>query len=329
MAWYTDSAFRQLVKQIFPWVSLVTELVSADWLKYASKKTEEMIKHSVLEKPLTVQLFGKHPNFFVEAAKICEHYWATSIDINMWCPAKKVIHSGHWSSLIRSPDLAFEIVEKISKASKLPVSVKTRLGWDYSSCDCWICRWDHAKLWELKSDSSIDISKCSLTNSLTKFCKWLQDSGACQIVVHWRTVKQWYSWNANWLPIYLLKECLNIPVIWNWDIRTPQNALDKIQNLDWVFIWRACIWDPWIFKRVAQAFRWEIIDSFPDWNERKKWAIEHIKLNIESKWEKKWILEMRKHLATYVKALPEASQLRNKLVRVESGREAIWILEEV
>ena len=305
MAWYTDSAFRQLVREIYPEVTLVTELVSADWLKYASKRTEEMIVHSINERPLAVQLFWKHPNFFAEAAKICEHYWASSIDINMWCPAKKVIHSGHWSSLIKSPDLAYEIVEKTTKATKLPVSVKTRLWWDVSE-------------WEEQ-----------LTENLITFCKWLQDVWAYQIVIHWRTVKQGYSGYANWKPIYELKKALSIPVIWNWDIKSHTDALDKIWNLDWIFIWRASIWDPWIFKRVVQAFKWETVDQFPDWPERKKWAIRHIRLNVETKWEKKWMLEMRKHLAFYVKWLPEARQLRNKLVRVETEGEALGILREV
>lgn len=300
MAWYTDSAFRQLVREIYPDTFLVTELISADGLKYASKNTQAMIKHSITEKPLTVQLFGKHPSFFAESAKICESYWASSININMWCPAKKVIHSGHWSSLIKTPELAFKIVEETIKATKLPVSVKTRLWWDNK-----------------------------ITEDLITFCKWLENAWAYQIILHWRTVKQWYSWEADWAPIYEVKKALKIPVIWNWDIRTPQDALDKIQNLDWVFIWRATIGDPWLIKRIAQAFKWEKIDEFPDWNERKKWAIRHMELNVETKWEKKWMLEMRKHLADYVKWLPNARELRNALVRVDTIKEAMEILRDL
>lgn len=298
MAWYTDSAFRQLVKWLYKDIYLVTELVSADWLKYASKNTENLIKHTINEKPLYVQLFGKHPNFFVEAAKICEYYWAAWIDINMWCPAKKVIHSGHWSSLIKTPELAFEIVSKVSQATKLPVSVKTRLWWD----------------------SNIN---------LVDFCKWLEQSWATKLVIHWRTAKQMYTWEANWEPIYEVKRNVWIPVIWNWDIKVPEDALSKLKNLDWVFVGRASIWDPWIFKRIAQAFNWELVDAPPDWPEKKRIAFKHMELSVQMKWEALWMREMRKHLALYVKWLPQAKIYRDKLVRVETIREAEEILNSI
>lgn len=305
MAWYTDSAFRQLVRHFCPDVKLVTELVSADWLNYTSKKTAELIKHEVNEKPLSVQLFWKHPEFFESAAKIAEKMWASEIDINMWCPAKKVIHSWHWSALILKPDLAYEIVKRTRKAVKIPVSVKTRIWWD--------------RTW---------MSQEEVNKNLLKFCKWLEKAWASHLVIHWRTVKQWYSWVADWEPIYFLKENLDIPVYWNWDIKTPEDALSKIKNLDWVFVWRATVWDPWLIRRIWQAFRWEKIDNFPNWEERKKTLLLHMKLNVETKWEKKGILEMRKHFALYVKWLKNAKELRQKLVRVEKMEEVEPILEE-
>lgn len=321
MAWYTDSAFRQLVREIYPETFLVTELISADWLKYASKNTKELIKHNINEKPLAVQLFGKHPNFFAESAKICESYWAWSIDINMWCPAKKVIHSGHWSSLIKTPELAFKIVEETVKATKLKVSVKTRLWWDRNECWCKYC----ISLW----NNLEELENCSMNAKLIEFCKWLENAWAYQIVIHWRTVKQWYSWLADWNHIYEVKKNLFIPVIWNGDIKTPNEALKKIKNLNWIFVWRATIWDPWLIKRIAQAFKWEKIDNFPQFEERKKWIIRHTELNIETKWEKKWILEMRKHLADCVKWLSNAKDLRTQLVQVNSLKEIKNILEQV
>lgn len=304
MAWYTDSAFRQLVKSIYPDIKLVTELVSADWLNYASKNTKEMIKHEINERPLSVQLFWKHPDFFETAAKYAENQWASEIDINMWCPAKKVIHSGHWSALILKPELAYEIVEKTRKAVKIPVSVKTRLCWDRN----WL-------------------SQDEVTEKLVSFCKWLEKAWANHIAIHWRTVKQWYSWNADWEPIYELKKNLKIPIYWNWDIKNPEDALEKIWNLDWVFVWRAVVWDPWICKRIAQAFSWMEIDKQEDWKEREKTAIKHMQLNIETKWMKKWMLEMRKHFALYVKWLKNAKELRNKLVRTESPNEVLEIFK--
>ena len=304
MAGYTDSAFRQLVKSFCPKIKLVTELVSADWLNYTSKKTAEMINHEINEKPLSVQLFWKHPEFFVTAAQIAVKMWASEIDINMWCPAKKVIHSGHGSALILKPELAYEIVRKTKEAVNVPVTVKTRLCWDRE-----------------------DISEEEVTQKLITFCKWLEEAWANHLVIHWRTVKQGYAWNADWKPIYELKKNVQIPVYWNWDIKTPEDALDKIWNLDWVFVWRATVWDPWLCRRIAQAFEWKKIEDFPKWKERQETAISHMKLNIATKWMKKWMLEMRKHFALYVKGLKNAKELRNKLVRTEGPNEVFEIFK--
>lgn len=304
MAGYSDSAFRQLVKSIYPDVKLVTELISADWLNYTSKKTAELIKHEVNEKPLSVQLFWKHPEFFITAAQIAVKMWASEIDINMWCPAKKVIHSGHWSALILKPELAYEIVEKTKNAVNVPVTVKTRLCWDRTN-----------------------LTQKEVSEKLITFCKGLEKAWATRLVIHGRTVKQWYSWVADWEPIYELKKNLSIPVYWNWDIRTPEDALNKIQDLDWIFIWRATVWDPWLCKRIAQAFAWEKIDELPNWKNREKTAIKHMKLNIATKWMKKWMLEMRKHFALYVKWLKNAKELRNKLVRTENPDEVFEIFK--
>lgn len=304
MAGYTDSAFRQLVKSFCPDVKLVTELISADWLNYTSQRTQEMIKHEVNEKPLSVQLFWKHPHFFETAAKIAEKMWAAEIDINMWCPAKKVIHSWHWSALTLDPDLAYEIVKRTKDAVKIPVSVKMRAAWDRSK-----------------------MTQKEVNEWLLKFCKWIEKAGAVHIVIHWRTVKQWYSWLADWEPIYYIKEHLNIPVFWNWDIKSPEDALEKVKNLDWIYVWRATVWDPWLCRRISQAFKWEKIDALPKWEERKKTLLLHMQLNIDTKWEKKWIREMRKHFAIYVKWLKNAKELRNLLVRVEKMEDVSPILE--
>ncbi len=305
MAGYTDSPFRALIRTMCPKVMLVTELISADGLKFCSQKTEDMMKHFENEKPLTIQLFWKHPEFFAEAAKKAELAWGSCIDINMGCPAKKVIHSGHWSALIKTPELAYEIVKKTVEATKLPVTVKTRLWWTRDN----------------KTQEE-------LTEDLIKFCKWLEKAWAKHICIHGRTVKQWYNWTADWEPIYEVKKHLNIPIIWNWDISTSQDAINKIKNLDWIFIGRWTIWKPWLIPQIYAAINWLEIPKDPTLLEIIPLAIKHAELAWEMKW-KRWMFEMRKNLVMYLKWFKYASTFRQKLVHVECVEDVKKVLDEV
>jgi nifR3 family TIM-barrel protein len=299
MEGYTDSAFRQLVKEYAPEVICFTEFTSADALKYNSKKSIGKIGFSKKEKPLIVQLFGKYPEHFVEAAKYAEGMGADGIDINMGCPAKNVINSQHGSALLKNPDLAYEIVESLSKNTNLPVSVKMRIGF---------------KEYEEKS--------------FLEFCVNLEKRGAKSLTIHGRTTKQGYTGLADWNPVYKVKQKVGITVIGNGDITSPQKAVKKLQNLDGVMVGRATFGNPLIMRDIYEALHtdYKKMQNKPDWFEI---AEKHINLSVETKGEKKAMLEMRKHLAAYIKGFPYAAKYRDQLVRVESKEQAIKLLKEI
>ena len=184
MDWYWDSAYRQSMKRIAPNIVLVSEFYSADWLVHSKFLADSVLPHHKSEDPLIIQIFWKDPEMFAKAAKIISDpkYNIAGIDINMWCPAKKVVRSWHGSSLMINEETAYDIVRATNEATHLPISVKTRLSFDWN--------WD-----------------------LIRFWKWLEKAWCSLLTVHWRTAAQAYTWVANLDPIYKLKEELNIPVI--------------------------------------------------------------------------------------------------------------------
>ena len=213
---FTDSAYRQVVKWINSDVVCFSEFYSADWIVHSKFLANSVLPHNEIEKPLIIQIFWKDPEMFKKAAILIESYWIAGIDINMWCPAKKVVRSWHGSSLMINIDTAFKIVEEMAKSVKIPISVKTRLWWE---------NWDN----------------------LIDFAKWLENAWANLITVHGRTYKQAYTWKADWTWIYELKNHLKIPVIWNWDVENHDDWMTKLNWLNWFMIWRKSFWNPWCF----------------------------------------------------------------------------------
>lgn len=299
MEGYTDSAFRQLVKEYAPGVICFTEFTSADALKYNSKKSIGKIGFKQIERPLIVQLFGKHPDHFVEAIKYVEESGADGIDINMGCPAKNVVASQHGSALLKNPELAAEITHSVVQNTKLPVSVKMRIGF---------AKYDEA--------------------TFIDFCLNLEKAGATNLTIHGRTTKQGYTGLADWEPIYRIKKLLKINVIGNGDITSPKLALEKLQNLDGIMVGRATFGNPLIMYEIYRA----LYQDSPELKVLPTWidvATKQIRLSVEVKGEKRGMLEMRKHLASYIKGFPGASKYREKLVRVETEKEALKILDEI
>ena len=282
MDWYWDSAYRQTMKKVAPHIMCVTEFYSADWLVHSKLLADQVLPHNEIEEPLIVQIFWKDPENFAKAAKIIERYNIAWIDVNMWCPAKKVVKSWHWSGLIINEEVAYRIVDELNKATKLPISVKTRLGFE----------WD---------------------DNLIRFAKWLENAWASLLTVHGRTTKQAYSWFANLDPIYELKKHINIPLICNWDIQNYEDGMRKVRNLDWFMIWRASFWNPWCFMENSPYYPtlWEILEIM----------FFHATKLVETKWERKWSLEIRKHLVCYLKNFPWVKNYRKRLVTVESLKE--------
>lgn len=294
MDWYWDSAYRQATKIVSPHIYAISEFYSADWLVHSKFLADSVIPHTNIEKPLVIQIFWKEPENFAKAAKIIERYNVVWIDVNMWCAAKKVVRSWHGSSLFINQETAFKIVESLNKATKLPISVKTRLSFD----------------WE---------------QSLIDFAKWLENAWASLLTVHGRTAKQWYSWFAKLDDIYELKKHLKIPIICNWDIKNFEDWINKVKNLNWFMIWRSSFWNPWCFLwNEHKDFKHLDKNNFIDWiyYPNLKEIIDvmwfHAEKLVETKWEKKWSLEIRKHLVQYLKSFPWVKNYRRRLVTVET-----------
>ena len=291
---YCDSPYRQIVKKVAPETVVFSEFYSADGIVHSKELQRKALTHNSSEYPLIIQIFWKDPAMFAEAARIIEGYGITGIDINMGCPAKKVVKSGHGSSLMINRDTAFKIVEEMAKAVKIPVSVKTRLGWE-----------NHALL--------------------TEFVQGLENAGASLISVHGRTYKQAFTGNADLTGIYDLKQHVNIPVICNGDIMGYEDGLkkiihpDELKNLDGFMIGRASFGNPWCFlPGNYEPTLGEILDTMQ----------EHGKLLWECK-ERKGMMEARKHLVQYLHGFPGVKEYRSSLVHVESITDIEAILEQI
>lgn len=314
MAGVTDASYRQLIKRLAPAVIVYSEFLSTDALAYAGKKTLEMMHFDpLIERPFIVQVFGKKPEHFLEAAKVVEQMGADGIDINMGCPAAKVVSSCHGSALMKNPELAAELVHATVQAVSLPVSVKTRLGWDTAE-------------------------------TLIPFCSRLVEAGASALAVHGRRFIDKFTGEADWNPIYALKEALpKVTIIGNGDISSAQDAVRRIGNLDGVMVGRGTIGNPWLLADVAAAFqnakrtesgKWKVESEeakIPtverlSFREKIPFILEHCELAVKTKGEKKGMLEMRHHLANYVKGIAGAKELRARLVRVNAVQEVEDIL---
>lgn len=217
MAGYTDSPYRQIVKDINPDIFFITELISVDAMHYKNKNVSPLITFTEKEHPIVLQLFGKILEYFAEAVKVAEERGYDGIDINMGCPAKKVVRSEYGSALIKNPKKAFEIVATCKKHTTLPVSVKTRIGW---------------------ADDT----------ELMEFCKGLHEAGADLITIHGRTAKQVHSGDAVWDAIYAVQEALPIPILGNGGVADLADGLKKMHNLSGFLIGRAAIGNPWCFS---------------------------------------------------------------------------------
>lgn len=321
MAGVTDASFRQLIKKVDPSVLLYTEFLSSDAITYGAKKTLKMLEFDpALEKPLIVQIFGADPKKFLEACKIIEQMGADGIDINMGCPAAKIVSSCYGSALIRRPDLAADVVHAAVKAVSIPISVKTRLGWDTHE-------------------------------TLIPFCQKLEQAGASAFAIHGRRYHDKFTGKANWAPIYELKKAVKVPVLGNGDIASAEDALEKIGNLDGVMVGRATWGNPWLIKEISEALQEshtsKVIsqksesaivpltpaeisaEKFHIFQKRIPFILEHYDIAIKLKGETRGVLEMRRHMSSYVKGFDGAKELRSRILQMESlaeVREALHVV---
>jgi tRNA-dihydrouridine synthase B len=308
MAGYTDSAYRQIVKKVASKTICFSELTSINALEHGSARTEKMLNFDKSEHPLIMQLFGNDPSYFVEAGHKLEKLNVDGIDINMGCPAPKITKNCYGSAILKDPELAGQIIKALTSATTLPVSVKMRIG--YSSYD---------------------------EKHFLNLIKTFEKSGASALTIHGRTTKQAYSGEADFSPIYLAKQTLDIPVIGNGDIDSPEKAQKRITSpdgkttLDGLMIGRASIGNPWLLEEIHTSLQATPPKSHKEKPFKQKIPTikKHLKLALKLHGERVGLLEMRKHLAGYIHGIPNASKYRTEIMKTSSEKEIIEVLKSI
>lgn len=297
MAGITDFPFRKICKEMGAGL-VFSEMVSVEALIREHKRTHGMLHTDPAERPVVFQIFGSKPASMAEAAHIVSQGAVDFIDINMGCPVPKILKSGAGSALLRDIGLAKEIMAAVVGASKVPVTVKIRLGWD------------------ARSIVAVDMAQAAET------------AGIAAVTVHARTKVQGFSGQADWKMIGTVKRSVAIPVIGNGDVRTAQDAkriMDET-GCDGVMIGRAIQGYPWIFREAKHYLETGIVPAPPTPEEREAVMLRHLHDMVGLVGEDVGVREMRKHLCWYTKGLHDGAEFRtriNHLVRIDDTKRAI------
>ena len=300
MAGVCNSAYRKICKEMGA-ALVCCEMVSDKGMVYNSKKTKDMLYFEEVERPISQQIFGSDKETFVEAAKmVYEIMKPDIIDINMGCPVPKVaVRSQAGSALLKNPDKIFEIVLAVVKSVPVPVTVKIRSGWDQNSIN------------------AVEVAKiCEL-------------AGASAITVHPRTRSQLYSGKADLDIIKAVKENVSIPVIGNGDIVDIESAKHMLEytKCDAIMIGRGVLGNPWLIKEIDTYLKEGIIIPKPTYEERIKMCYKHLEYLLKIKNERVAVLEMRSHIAWYIKGMPYHKEIKNLIFKANTKEEIIEILD--
>ena len=300
MAGVTDITFRHICKSHGA-ALLYSEMVSAKALHYNDKKTAALMEIAADEHPCAVQLFGSEPEIIAEAIpKVIEASNPELIDINMGCPTPKIVNNGDGCALMKNPELIGKIMRAAADASPLPVTAKIRKGWDATSVN------------------AVEIAKI------------LEANGAAAVAVHGRTREEFYSGKADWDIIKSVKAAVKIPVIGNGDIFTANDARDMLDytGCDAVMVGRGAQGNPFIFTQINELLSTGAVTTVPSFEDRVNQAIRHLKSLVDTRGEYIGVREARKHIAWYIKGLPNASRLKNCVFTEDTLSGVLTLLSE-
>lgn len=298
MAGVTDLPFRLLCKEQGAGL-ICMEMVSAKAIYYKNKNTESLLEIDPREKPVSLQLFGSDPEIMAQMAHQIEDRPFDILDINMGCPVPKVVNNGEGSALLKDPALVRKIVTAVVQAIDKPVTVKIRRGFDD----------DHI--------NAVEIAKI------------IEDCGAAAVAVHGRTREQYYSGKADWDIIRQVKEAVQIPVIGNGDVTSPETAVALMEQTgcDGVMIGRAVRGNPWLFSEILYYMETGQHKARPTIEEVKAMILKHARMQVEVKGEYTALREMRKHVAWYTAGFPHSARLRARTNEISTMEELVTLLE--
>jgi tRNA-dihydrouridine synthase B len=287
----TDPPFRKICKK-FGVDMMYTEFISSEGLIRDAIKSKRKLNISALERPIGIQIFGHDIDSMKRAAEVAASANPDLIDINCGCPVRKVVSKGAGAALLNDVPKMIEMAKAVVRSTSLPVTLKTRLGWD-----------DKSKI-------------------IADIAERLQDTGIKAITIHARTRVQVYSGKADWTLIGEVKNNprIRIPVFGNGDIDSPEKALEMRDryHVDGLMIGRSAIGDPWIFKQIKEYLQSGKASPAPGISERIKVCREHLKLSVDAKGERTGILEMRKHFIGYFKGIKNFKPFRISLLQAEN-----------
>lgn len=298
----SDPPFRSLCKQ-YGADAMYTEFISSEGLIRHAAQSVQKLDIFENERPIGIQIFGSDIDSMKQATELAEEAKPDIIDINYGCPVKNVVCKGAGAGILRDVPKMVELTREIVKSTSLPVTVKTRLGWDEN------------------------------TKYIEEVAERLQDVGIEGISIHGRTRVQMYKGQADWRLIANIKENQNIsiPVFGNGDVDSPQKALEMKNNygVDGIMIGRSTIGSPWVFKQIKHYLNTGEILPDPDVDERVDLCKTHLLESVKWKGEKTGVLEMRRHYNNYFKNYPGFKQFRTQLVQMEDYQQILETLEEV